>query len=307
MQVTGGNPLALSELGATLTDAQLTGSAELGERLPPAEIVERAFLRRVGQLPAETRAGLMVVAADSGVTSTVVAACERLGLSAACLEPAEKALVIRSEGERIAFTHPLLRAAVYHAAPQGVRDRTPKAIADVLEPQDEAVAVGRPWGRRLWSAGHGSLPDDDRRVRRFGTRGRRVRSPQPCGRAAAAATLERAARLTPGGACGPRDSLNLQGLGFGGLAGHSGGIADDAMVLSGDSLAPGEIQHCEVASRWNEDASGKPHGCLRPGRLFADAFRDSRLHAHRRSVAASTSGAVGEAVRLFQAADGRAA
>ena len=90
MQVTGGNPLAFRELAANLSEAQLIGAEELGEPLPPAVGVERAFLRRVERLSPETRNGLLVVAASSGVTSTIAAACELLGFPPTSLEPAEE-------------------------------------------------------------------------------------------------------------------------------------------------------------------------------------------------------------------------
>src|SRR6185437_4111834 len=80
----GGNPLALCELARDLSEAQLRGTEVIGEgRLPPTAIVERAFLRRLERLSPQTREALVVVAADSGITSTIGAACELLGLPSA--------------------------------------------------------------------------------------------------------------------------------------------------------------------------------------------------------------------------------
>src|ERR1700730_1101782 len=100
VEVTGGNPLALCDIAANLSEAQLIGASELGEPLPAAASVERAFLRRVERFGAATRQGLLVVAASSGITSTIVAACEALHLPPTSLEPAEEEGVIRSDDGR---------------------------------------------------------------------------------------------------------------------------------------------------------------------------------------------------------------
>src|SRR5215213_7813321 len=60
---TGGNPLALVEMAGSLTPAQLTGQEALGESLPAATSVERAFLRRTAALSDGARAALLVAAA----------------------------------------------------------------------------------------------------------------------------------------------------------------------------------------------------------------------------------------------------
>ena len=128
MDATGGNPLGLFELASGFSETP--GGSGQGPRksLPAATTVERAFLRRIGGLPALTRVGLVVLAADSGVRPIVLGACTLLGLPDGCLQPAEDAGVIRVEGDRIAFTHPLLRAVVYRAAPGVTRERVHRAL-----------------------------------------------------------------------------------------------------------------------------------------------------------------------------------
>src|SRR5262249_48879698 len=51
----GGNPLALLELPAALSSAQLAGRAPLPDPLPVGAGVERAFAERAGRLPAGAR------------------------------------------------------------------------------------------------------------------------------------------------------------------------------------------------------------------------------------------------------------
>lgn len=60
----GGNPLALVELPAALTTAQLQGTAPLPSRLPLTAGVERVFLDRCRRLPGPVQTLLLVAAAD---------------------------------------------------------------------------------------------------------------------------------------------------------------------------------------------------------------------------------------------------
>ena len=57
VRVTGGNPLALLELPAALTDDERTGRAPLRLDLPLNERIERAFMARVDAARATTRGG----------------------------------------------------------------------------------------------------------------------------------------------------------------------------------------------------------------------------------------------------------
>jgi hypothetical protein len=71
IQEAGGNPLALMELPATLTEQQLAGHQPLPERIPLTSRLQRAFLQRVRRLPAATQTLLLVAAAeDTGELAT---------------------------------------------------------------------------------------------------------------------------------------------------------------------------------------------------------------------------------------------
>ena len=247
MDATAGNPLALREFAAELTETQLCGAEPLGDRLPPAVSIERAFLRRVERLPADTRAGLVVVAADSGVSSTILNACARLGLSPMCLDPAEEVGVIRTDGTRTCFTHPLLRAAVYHSAASSARDRVHTALAAALAEQADRSIPASFQGRRRWSVERGSSrtatrePDESvASALQAAASEARSRS----GYAPAAAALERAARLTP--QVEQRIARLVESARDWHLAGRTdaaAGLLDEALSLTRDLPTRAAIQH----------------------------------------------------------------
>ena len=109
-----GNPLALTELPATLSHDQRRGVAELDPPLAPGRRLRLAFARRVGELSPRARRALLVAAAYEGDDlATIAAACTRASTSVAALAQAEARGLARLAGERLAFGHPLIRGAVY--------------------------------------------------------------------------------------------------------------------------------------------------------------------------------------------------
>ena len=121
-----GNPLALLELPAALSDAQLVGRASLPEALPLTARLRSAFTQQLKRLPASTQAALLIAAAESGGEPRVIRrALAVAGLPDDALEPAEEAGMVRTKDGALAFRHPLLRAAVYESAPRrGARVHT---------------------------------------------------------------------------------------------------------------------------------------------------------------------------------------
>ena len=247
MEATGGNPLGLCELSVGLRETRPGGLEPDAEQLPPATAVERAFLRRVEGLSAQTRDGLVVVAADSGVTRTVLAACARLNLPANCLEPAEEAGVIRVERSRIGFVHPLLRAAVYHAAPAATRNRTHRALADVLAEEAAPTAKGGLLGpgagmRRAWQLAAAAHEPDEAVASALEAGACEARSRS--GYAAAAAALERAARLTPfADKRAARLVASARDWHLAGRLDAAAALLDEAVGLARDSRTRAPIQH----------------------------------------------------------------
>src|ERR1700761_3089315 len=123
-----GNPLALLELPRGVSPTQLAGGFGLLEAQAVPARVEESFRHRLEALPGDTRALMLVAAAEpSGDPALVWRAAERLqiGTSAAVAAEADGLLEI---GARVRFRHPLVRSAVYGSAPlppRGGRDAAP--------------------------------------------------------------------------------------------------------------------------------------------------------------------------------------
>ncbi|MFE2726985.1 AAA family ATPase [Kitasatospora sp. NPDC059327] len=201
-----GNPLALTELPLSVAGPVAgsavghsgTGQSGIGESgtgesaaapgvLPLTSRLQIAFHGQVTGLPPATQNLLLVAAAEeNGDLDVVLAAAAAFGATAEHLAPAEAAgLVTLTADRRLAFRHPLLRAAILHRAPLQHRLTAHRAIGGALEEGD----------RRTWHlALAATAPDADladaleRAAVRAGTRG---------AHGGAAAAYERAARLTP--------------------------------------------------------------------------------------------------------------
>ena len=313
VQVTGGNPLALCELVPTLSSDQLIGDVELGEPLPPAAGVERAFLQRVQRLDADTRQGLLVVAVSSGVTSTITAACEGLGLSPTCLEPAEEEGILRREDGRMLFTHPLLRAAVHNSATINARARAHTALADGLT-VDIAQVADRVHDRL-------SLPAAERRAWHLAAAARGPDEPvaaaleeaaaSACARggyAASATALDRAAKLSPG-----REDRVRRLLGAARdwqLAGHAEPALEllpEAFGLTSDDRQRAAIQHLRAQIQMAQGEFDVAYKLLEveAARIAAVDEAKAALMLADAAIGASTSGEIETAVKLAREAQAR--
>jgi ATP/maltotriose-dependent transcriptional regulator MalT len=185
---TGGHPLALLELASSLTEAELRGGEPLLTPLPVSARLERAFLARVRALPEETQTLLLVAAADdSGDLATVLRAAAQLGVEVEALDAAEQAGLARVRGRQLELHHPLVRSAVYHAAPLSKRQAAHRALAAVLDGEVEA-------DRRAWHRAAASLAPDPSVVNELEQAAERAR--RRSGFAAASLAFERAAALT---------------------------------------------------------------------------------------------------------------
>jgi DNA-binding CsgD family transcriptional regulator/tetratricopeptide (TPR) repeat protein len=185
---TRGNPLALLELPGQMTAAELAGGFELPAAGGLPAHIEDHYLRRVGELPEATQRLMLVAAAEPlGDAALVLRAGRGLDIETAALAPAQAADLLEI-GARVRFRHPLVRSAVYRAAPLSSRQRVHEVLAEVSDPN--ADGDRRAWHRALAAAG----PDEDvadeleRSAGRAQARG---------GVAATAAFLQRAVALTP--------------------------------------------------------------------------------------------------------------
>ena len=192
---TKGNPLALLELPRDLSPEELAGGFGLPDVLPLSGKIEQSFLRRVGNLPEDTRLLLVLAAADpTGDAALMWRAARLLGLRVGLADYAEATglLEIRT---RVRFRHPLMRSAVYQGASASDRRKMHAALAEAADPG--ADPDRRAWHRAQAASAHDEdvAADLERSADRAQARG---------GLAAAAAFLERSADLTvdPGCAAG---------------------------------------------------------------------------------------------------------
>ncbi|HEX4088190.1 MAG TPA: AAA family ATPase [Trebonia sp.] len=145
-----GNPLALLELPGVLPGAQPEAPLPLTDRLLAA------FESQLAGLPAATRTVLLVAAAEgAGDLGPILRAAGTLGASLADLEPARAAGLVEVSGGALTFRHPLIRAAVHHAAPLALRHSVHQALAAALDSPGQA-------DRRAWQlAAAAGGPDEE--------------------------------------------------------------------------------------------------------------------------------------------------
>jgi DNA-binding CsgD family transcriptional regulator len=184
---TSGNPLALLELPRGLTPAELAGGFALPDTMPLAGRIEDSFRRRLDALPADTRALLLVAAADPvGDPVLVWRAAERLGIGTEVATSAADAGLLEV-GARVRFRHPLVRSAAYRSASLQQRQDVHRALAQATDPQLDPDR--RAWHRAQAAPG----PDEEVAAELERSAGR---AQARGGLAAAAAFLERAVALT---------------------------------------------------------------------------------------------------------------
>jgi DNA-binding CsgD family transcriptional regulator len=149
-----GNPLALVELPAT---AGQTDGPAATSILPVSVRLERAFAGRLRGAPPETRALLLAFATDvSSPLAEVLTAGEILlgaPVTAAALQPAFDAALLRHDGQTLQFRHPLVRSAIYQSATLEQRRLAHAALAQVV--------AGQPDRRAHHRAAAAAGPDED--------------------------------------------------------------------------------------------------------------------------------------------------
>ncbi|MEU6313594.1 AAA family ATPase [Streptomyces sp. NPDC047014] len=145
-----GNPLALVELARSAArDGRVPATGPVP--VPVTDLLERTFADRVDALPGATREALLVAAAAEGVGLPEVMAALPPGTPADVWLPAERAGLVRLHADRIDFRHPLIRSAIYGAAPFAERRRAHLALADVLTDDPD---------RRAWQLSAATVTPD---------------------------------------------------------------------------------------------------------------------------------------------------
>ena len=155
---TGGNPLALLETLATLSDAELGGTAPIAGPIAVGRSLEGSFAQRLEPLPDETRRALLIAAASDSEDATEIGrALAGMGLTMGALDPAEREGLVTTHAGRVEFRHPLVRSAAYHVADPVARRAAHRGIAKLSAPTKTTGSRGtwpplRPGRTRRWRA-----------------------------------------------------------------------------------------------------------------------------------------------------------
>lgn len=126
LRASGGNALYALEIAAELAvrDSE-------GEMLPVPSSLTDLVAARVRRLPPASRRAVLIAAALANPTIDQV--------DAAALRPAERAGLVRVEGTRIRFVHPLFASAVYGQADGSERRSLHRGLAEaVTQPEERA-------------------------------------------------------------------------------------------------------------------------------------------------------------------------
>ena len=153
-----GNPLALVELPAARRAADLWPAADsLPSPLPVGDLLRRSFTTRLSELPGRTQTLLLVASADAGCSLGELARAAGIvrgsPVGEADIQPAIDTRLVRLAGDMVAFSHPLIAAAIYQSAPVAARQQIHRALAEVLPAGED---------RRVWHRAAATLGPDDR-------------------------------------------------------------------------------------------------------------------------------------------------
>ncbi len=177
----GGNPLALIEAPAQLSEAERDGRRALPAALPVGARLEVAYARRLASLPSATREALLLAALSAdGATAPLRAVLGGLDV----LAPAEDAGMIAVDARGLSFAHPIVRTAVDRAATPSARRAAHRALAG---------AVGAP--QRAWHLAAAAQAPDEALAAELETLG--YDAAQRGAPATAATVLARSAELSP--------------------------------------------------------------------------------------------------------------
>ena len=190
-RATGGNPLALIDLAGDALVHELHDLGLDGAPVPVGRHLEAHYVRQVRRADARVQTWVLLAAADStGNIGLVAAAAADLGLGTDDGDRAEIAGLVELEPV-VRFRHPLVRSAVYNAAPGAERRRVHGALARAAEGLGLVET-------EAWHAARAVLGTDpdvaDRLARSADLAARRG------GLASQATILTRAAELSPPGA-----------------------------------------------------------------------------------------------------------
>ena len=243
-----GNPMALIELSKVVAGDPAAGRRWTDEPLPPTERLRAIITSRFATLPEQAQAALLLAAvADGSDAGAAVRSCG--GADAQTLAPAERLGMIRVDRTGLQFTHPLVRAAIYHSAPFAERATAHRQLAEALHDQPD---------RRAWHLAAAALHPDERVASLLEATA--TQAQRRGGAAAAALAMERAAELSPV----PEDQARR--LVAAASAAIPTGQADWVQDLTSRALAVTADPELRLAARrdagWALAYSGRPTAAL---------------------------------------------
>jgi len=188
IEETRGNPLALLELGRSLSPAELAGGFALPDTGDLPARIEDRYAARLGELPEEARRLVLLAAADPvGDSALLLRAAQVQGLDIRTARLAVESGLL-DIGASVRFRHPLVRSAAYRSAAAEDRRAAHDALAAATDPRADP-------DRRAWHRAHATAGADEEVARELITSA--TRALRRGGVAAAAAFRERAVALTP--------------------------------------------------------------------------------------------------------------
>ncbi|MFC5381867.1 helix-turn-helix transcriptional regulator [Aquipuribacter nitratireducens] len=212
----GGNPLALHDVVASLSDEQRQGLSPLPDPLPIGADLAAGYGAAFDRLPAGPRLAAVLLALAEGDVPAVVRCLDAFRLDAdAVLAACEDADVLTG-GPQWAFRHPLVREAVLARAGASERRTAHAALAEAV---DVAAAGGAV--RRAWHLGRATVLPSEPVAAALADAAEELGRRR--GHASAAATWEQAAALTPDPAVAARRTAAAVEAAF--AAGDSAAVA----------------------------------------------------------------------------------
>src|SRR5580704_1026641 len=180
-----GNPMALIELAKVIADDPSASRRWAAEPLPPSDRLSAVLTSRFAALPEPTQSALLL-AAVADDPDLRAAASQGTGPDARALVPAEQLGLVKIDRTGLRFSHPLVRSAIYHAAPFARRAAAHRELASALHDQPH---------RRAWHLAAAALQPDEHVASLLEATA--TQAQRRGGAAAAALALERAAELSP--------------------------------------------------------------------------------------------------------------
>ncbi|WP_426513352.1 AAA family ATPase [Dactylosporangium sp. McL0621] len=129
-----GNPLALRELPASLTDQQRRGQDALPAFLPLNRRLKAVFAAQMRALPAPARKLLLLAALEAYGSLATIRTAAQGRMDVDDLAPADQANLVRVDADAgvVSFRYPLIRSAIVQLSSQRERRAAHRALAAAL-------------------------------------------------------------------------------------------------------------------------------------------------------------------------------